>query len=114
MDPRQCTGQVSIALVGNQNIGPTFSNKKICPGNANIGIEKLVPQYRPRLIDKRLGLSLSLGFSILPVMLVEQFGDLLAGFVRRRSNNVTGVFFGQLDNVLTQVCLNHLQPCALK
>src|SRR3546814_16864346 len=88
-----------------------LGNEEIGAGDADLGLEIAVAQHAARLGDQRLRVAaaraeLHTMGRVIGMMILEQFGDLLAGLVQRRADDVARRLMGQLDEDRKSTRLN--------
>ncbi len=102
MDWRKGGHQAGIPLVADDHQCSRFGDGQVCPGNADIRLEKELPHFSPCLLDDFLRLR-RYG---LPEMAAEKVSDLFFSLVKGGGRDVGRLFFGQLDDPFPEVSLD--------
>ena len=95
-----------IAFVGDNNNRAGFRHQHIGPGNADIGVDKALPQNLPRFIQQNPGFCQSTVGGIILMSFLKSISNLLYCEVNGRRDDVAWRFFPKLNDVFAKVRLN--------
>ena len=80
----------------------SLSDDEVRPGDAHVGVDELLPQLAPRLARQIFDSLVSRRVQLL----LEQLGDVLAGLVNGRRDDMIGRLARELNDILAQVGLH--------
>ncbi len=103
MHTRQTTCQISVPLIGDDDICTRFRDQKVGPRNPYIRGNKTFAKHASCFVNQGLALGHPVGIPKRTVVLMKEICNLLAGFMDCRRDDVTGRLPCQLHDVLTQI-----------
>ncbi len=110
MHPRHRRCHTTVTLVRDDDRRPSFSDHKICTGDAHVSVKKVRTKNFSSLVGQFFDI-----VKPLPTMLFgEQISDIIFGLVCRRSNNVRGMLSCLLNDVFAKVSLLDINTVPLK
>ena len=99
VDTRGGGAQAAVAFVGDDDEGAGFGDEEVGAADAQIGVQEVLAQGYPGDAGQ-LGDVVGVGDA---EVFGEEAGDLSAGFMEGRGDQVGGRFLGQLDDVFAEV-----------